>query len=161
MSSGLWHNRATVASTVICTTLAFPYEPMIALCVTIGGLSGILLTPDLDQPTLNRVENQLLKNKSLLLRLFGFAYVGFFSPYAYMFSHRSFWTHWPIIGTLGRLFYIALIFGIIRLLATPIDYVILLWQQNTLNYEYVAYSVIMLMIVDLVHWVMDFVVQLK
>lgn len=161
MSSGLWHNRATITATTICTLLALPYEPTIALCVAIGGLSGILLTPDLDQPTLNRVENQLIKNKSLLLRLVGYVYVTFFSAYAYMFGHRSFWTHWPIVGTVGRLLYIAIVFGIIRLLATPIDYAIILWQSGMINWQYIIYGFIMLTIVDTIHWVMDFVVQFK
>ncbi len=161
MSSGLWHNRATVASTTLCTLLAIPYEPKVALCIAIGGLSAIFLTPDLDQPTLNRTENQLIKNSSLIMRIVGYIYVGFFSPYAYMFKHRSFWTHQPIIGTLGRLLYIALVLCIIRLAALPIDGLIYMWQNDLINWRYVIVGLIMLSINDTIHWIMDFIIQFK
>lgn len=161
MSSGLWHNRATIGATLLASGVSLIINPTITPFILIGGLLGVPLSPDVDQPTLNRFEGQLLKSSFPLFKLFGYLHITLFAPYSRMFGHRSFWTHTPVIGTIGRLIYIGLFIGTIRLLALPIDYVMLLWQQNELNYQYLLAIIGMLILVDTIHWFMDYVIQIK
>lgn len=161
MSSGLWHNRATITSTVLASGVTAMYEPTIAICLLFGGMLGILLTPDLDQPTLNRIENQLVKNYNPLVKIFGLLYIGFFAPYSRLFPHRSFWTHFPLIGTIGRVIYMCVMLGTIRLCAYLIDYAILYFDQIVVYKQYALYGLIMLCTVDFIHYIMDYYIQIK
>ncbi|MCS7030471.1 MAG: metal-binding protein [Gloeomargarita sp. SKYG116] len=38
-------------------------------------------------------------------------------PYQKLCKHRSFWSHGPLVGTLGRLFYLGLVLGMVLALA--------------------------------------------
>lgn len=66
------------------------------------------MTPDLDQQTLNRSEHQIIKWTLGL----GYFWVMLWYPYACAVPHRSPLSHWPIIGTIGRLLYLSPLLGL-------------------------------------------------
>lgn len=68
----------------------------IAMAFGIGALAGVFLTPDLD------LGHHSASPIHLPVRIL-------FAPYSYLIPHRSFFSHWPILGTLGRLAYLALL----------------------------------------------------
>lgn len=68
-----------------------------------GCLAGIFLTPDLDQQTLSHSEHLLVRWTFGL----GYGWVLLWYPYARLIPHRSPLSHFPILGTLGRLLYLA------------------------------------------------------
>lgn len=73
-----------------------------------GCLSGIFLTPDLDQEGLSHSENTLIK-WSLGL---GFLWLMLWYPYAKLIKHRSPLSHFPLLGTALRLLYLGLVAAI-------------------------------------------------
>jgi uncharacterized metal-binding protein len=67
-----------------------------------GCLLGILMTPDLDQEGLSSSENAVIKWTMGL----GFLWLMLWYPYARLIKHRSPISHFPILGTFGRLLYL-------------------------------------------------------
>jgi uncharacterized metal-binding protein len=81
----------------------------VGLAVGVGCLSGILLTPDLDQEGMSWSEYWLVK------WTFG---VGFLWPmiwyaYAWAIPHRSLWSHLPGFGTAVRVLYLGAWVGLV------------------------------------------------
>lgn len=106
MSSGKAHNTITkfaVIPTVIVTARLFDMPA--ALVTSLGCLSGIILTPDLDQEGINCTEWQIVKKSAGL----GFLWLMFWYPYAMIIPHRHFLSHFPVISTLIRLIYVLFI----------------------------------------------------
>ncbi len=65
----------------------------------VGGLAlGVFLTPDIDIDHRTREEAELWKFSPVL----GWVWQSFWTPYALAIKHRSWLSHAPIIGTLGR-----------------------------------------------------------
>lgn len=58
-------------------------------------------------------------------------------PYARLFAHRSFWTHFPIIGTLVRVIYLA-------------PYIVFFYKYLPIDF------ILALIACDMLHWIMDF-----
>jgi uncharacterized metal-binding protein len=56
--------------------------------------------------------------------------------YARLFAHRSFWTHTPIIGTLGRMIYL-------------FPYIVFIYKYLPM------YFILALVTCDFLHWIMD------
>lgn len=71
----------------------------------LGCLLGIMLTPDLDQETLSSSEHAFIKYTLGL----GFLWTMLWYPYARLIKHRSPFSHFPILGTAGRLLYLLLL----------------------------------------------------
>jgi len=137
MASGKVHNKVTVAITpiVMIGVFALAKRPEYAILSGIGCLSGIMLTPDLDQENLNTIEWALVK-KTLGL---GFLWIMYWFPYALVLKHRSFWSHFPIIGTAIRFVYQ---FWMIPIL---ID----------IHFVYYLYFFVGLCFSDIAHWYLD------
>ena len=122
-------------------TLCIP----VGVGVTLGCLLGIPLTPDLDQISISKSEWRLVKR----FGPFGFIWCAYWWLYAWIIPHRSFWSHFPIVGTILRLAYITI---------PPIIF-----------YVYKGYSVVLpefileglvgvfvgLAMSDFIHWIMD------
>lgn len=143
MSSGKTHAQITALITppVGLITLAIA-GPVYALLATCGCLLGILLSPDLDQPTYTYSEYLMLRFNKLL----GTLWVLFWAPYAKAVPHRSRLSHWPILGTLGRVLYL----GIPLLL---LDVVLPLTIVPAWGHIFAA--VIGLAVSDTAHWATD------
>ena len=76
----------------------------LASACALGCLAGIFLTPDLDQ------EGRSMSESLLVRRSFGLGYLWLllWFPYAKLIRHRSPLSHFPILGTAGRVFYMTL-----------------------------------------------------
>lgn len=110
MPSGRTHDRLTwIAMPVIgfgVSALANDWR-WGAIASSSFGVGGFLLSPDLDTASLPYYRWGILR--------------GIWHPYQTLFRHRSVWTHGPILGTLIRLVYLGLWFGLgITLLALGI-----------------------------------------
>jgi uncharacterized metal-binding protein len=92
MSSGKTHQKITTIGLVPVAIAAFGLGRFELLVGYI--FSGWMLSPDLDGPTIH-------------LRRWNAIGLGWmWKPYADALPHRSPWSHWPIIGTLGRFIYL-------------------------------------------------------
>lgn len=154
MSSGKTHNTMSIIGAGFSMVSgSIILSPMEALPMAAGCLMGILLTPDLDQETKNRVENKLIKSRIFPIRIIGYLYIWYFLPYALWLPHRSFWSHFPIVSTALRLLYLVplmLIFALALYYAGVEIITFLQYNQRT-----VILFVLGLVLSDTLHWVMD------
>lgn len=113
----------------------------------VGSVLGIALTPDLDQEMTTYFEWKLMKKAGPL----AFVWMFIWSPYSLLIPHRSFWSHFPIIGTAIRLLYIT----------TP-TIIFCLWKgyiPNPPQYiiEFLIGIALGLTASDILHWIMDII----
>lgn len=99
--------------------------------------------PDLDQEGLSVAEWQIIKKTFGL----GFLWLMFWWPYAVLIPHRHWTSHAPIVGTLGRLAYIA--FAMVCL------FWFTGWSVPKIPLWLVESFVTGLMASDTVHWARD------
>jgi len=104
MASGAAHAKASVivsipAGLIVGTSLGSIFY---GLGASLGSILGIALTPDLDQEMTTFFEWKLIRKTGPL----GFLWMAFWAPYSLLIPHRSFWSHFPIVGTVIRLLYI-------------------------------------------------------
>ena len=139
MASGVMHTKATL----ILAGAIIPYYgadyPEKAISALLAGLWAVLASPDLDQLDDGSkgyyglyVLDRTAPVSSRLWRLY-------WQPYARLFAHRSFWTHFPIVGTTGRLIYGGWWF--VPILVRHIDIF--------------TVFLVAVMSADFLHWVMD------
>lgn len=104
MSSGKIHKRANIAFgvSVISTSILFGMPSVVVAGAMAGSLAGTVITPDYD---LNAALPASFMTKIPGVRLL---WGIFWRPYQLLFKHRSFWSHFPFVGTTGRVLYIAL-----------------------------------------------------
>lgn len=150
MPSGIVHAKTTLFLTLPCAALAYgasaalsPREAMLnAGAAALGCLAGIPLTPDLDQETLSTSEYWLIKATLGL----GFLWTMLWYPYARLCKHRSPLSHWPILGTVGRLAYVAIFVAIAMILG---------WQPPSPPQIPMLCGLVGLLISDSAHWALD------
>ena len=65
--------------------------------IILGGVMGWWATPDLDHTGMTREEYRAMKKFGIL----GSLWVALWTPYAFIFPHRSFWSH-SVVGTAIR-----------------------------------------------------------
>jgi uncharacterized metal-binding protein len=124
-----------------------PIEAMLLGIAFLGGsLSGILLSPDLDIDGKTYAEQD---------PLFGSLWYIIWWPYGKLISHRSFFSHFPIIGTFGRQLYLVLLLWAIKTVVFPeviveFDYTLL---QNYTGFVVSFYTG--LIMADFVHYLRD------
>jgi len=111
----------------------------------LGCLLGIPLTPDLDQISISKSEWRLVKK----FGPFGFVWMAYWWLYAWVIPHRSFWSHFPIVGTILRLIYIMFLPTIFYIYK---GYNIILPE---LAWEVLAGVFVGLVVSDFLHWGMD------
>lgn len=116
-----------------------------------GCLSGLFISPDLDMETVTISEYWLVRWTLGL----GWLWVMLWYPYAVIAKHRSWFSHAPVIGTLGRVMYVGLLYlGLAALLRTyfdiflPSPLAILSWPQWLIFMGGLAIS-------DIGHWWLD------
>ena len=118
MPSGRTHAVATVITAGVAGPLLYLYAGSniaASAAVSIGCAAGLLLTPDLDVQTgslsftLMRRSLRGLKGIGAVLAFF---WQWFWQPYARLIPrHRHPLSHFPVIGTAGRLIYLILVAG--------------------------------------------------
>lgn len=103
----------------------------------LGGLWCVIVSPDLDQVDGDNGYYGLyvLSNTKRGLEKLWHLY---WQPYARLLKHRSFFSHFPVIGTFGRLIYGGLVY--IPLLA--------FWDGT-------PYFITAIITMDFLHWVLD------
>ena len=145
MPSGKVHAScsAVLAIPACFLTLGYSGNWTNALACGAGCLAGIALTPDLDQEGLSSSEYWIIKYSMGL----GFLWTMFWYPYARLLKHRSALSHFPFVGTAGRLLYLAIIpFLAIYFLG---------WKPPRVPLALVMLFVAGLAASDILHWVMD------
>jgi uncharacterized metal-binding protein len=111
----------------------------------LGCLLGIMLTPDLDQETLSSSEHAFIKYTLGL----GFLWAMLWYPYARLIKHRSPLSHFPILGTAGRLAYLSLWL----LIPSYWGWHLIKLPPETLRLCYFALGG--LVVSDTAHWLLD------
>jgi uncharacterized metal-binding protein len=117
----------------------------VALGLFLGVLCGYAITPDADHKAMTREEYRAMKKWGIL----GAFLVAYMTPYAYLFPHRSKWSHSLIPGTILRILYV--------LLPLVILAVVLLIAYNVkvpLSVGYIAF-VVGWMVQDAFHYKRD------
>ena len=118
MPSGRTHAIATVITAGVAGPLLYLYagsNMAVSAAGSLGCAAGLLLTPDLDVQTgslsftLMRRSLRDLKGIGAVLAFF---WQWFWQPYARLIPrHRHPLSHFPVIGTAGRLIYLILVAG--------------------------------------------------
>lgn len=147
MASGRTHSIATILS-AMCGVMQVPTNGAGAAWIT-GSIYGLLAQSDLDQIEnigekiggyygqyiIRETFKSYRKIGSTIERIWWL----YWQPYAKTFKHRSFWSHAPIVSTLGRLMY-------------GLPYIIFFYLFLHDNF---SYFVIALISSDTIHWLMD------
>jgi uncharacterized metal-binding protein len=159
-SDGYYHDRITLAlaplSALACAVafaklgLSWPLAAGLGLA---GGLAGLVIGPDLDQEGLSHADTFWRRFGCVGSVLVG-AWVAFWGPYSWAIPHRSALSHWPLIGTAGRLAYIAAAYlladGVLMITLSPVR----LPPLAAYPLEALA-AVAALAVADTGHWVRD------
>ena len=103
MPSGRVHTQATLVLICATSVVTALLDLSAGGWVIVGEAIGLVVTPDLD---LTEARRGRARGLARLWRLFWW-------PYGKMFGHRGI-SHAPIVGTLTRLLYIAVILGIME-----------------------------------------------
>lgn len=148
MASGKVHNAASaVLALPLGIALAVLREPVEGIGAALGCLSGIVLTPDLDQVGISISEWGMVKKLGPL----GFLWMALWYFYARVIPHRSPLSHWPILGTALRLVYcLALLVAIWIILGRPV-----LPQMPAWGWVFLRGWLRGLVVSDTGHWVLD------
>lgn len=99
MASGKTHLLVAIAAAPVVSVAAFTYGWPIEEAVAYGALeliAGSVLSPDLDTEC-----------------MYSKFWLGAWIPYRDALAHRSLWSHGPVIGTLGRLLYLAALLSLL------------------------------------------------
>ena len=121
--------------------------PDVGLCAAGGCLVGIFVNPDLDQLTIERAEWKIIK----WLPVIGWAWLMLWDIYARVCKHRGVLSHFPIVGTLGRVGYLELWDLAFWLVSGKSDPVIVTSAQMRCAFG----AFIGLAVSDTLHWLMD------
>jgi uncharacterized metal-binding protein len=100
-----------VANGVAGAALVLLATPEVKLPVLIGAAIGAFVTPDLDLESTTHSEALLRQ-----IPVVGLLFQVLWYPYALLHAHRGV-SHWPIVGTLGRLAYLVVLAGVISIFA--------------------------------------------
>ena len=119
-----------------------------------GCLFGLVCDPDLDQPGITQAEGRLLRKMWVL----GVVWFAVWYPYGKAIPHRHPLSHWPIVGTVGRLLYLSLvgllIYWVIGGLSPDAAHWVAL-QVGRIPGEFIRWFVFGLAVSDTAHWLFD------
>jgi uncharacterized metal-binding protein len=128
MSTGEVHAFATAAAGGAMLPLLYfvGHAPLAqAACFAGGCLAGLVIDPDLDMRHFTYAEDVV---RSSVGGLLAGVWYGLWWPYTRLIPrHRHPLSHFPIVGTLGRVLYLLLVFGLLWYLAGP-GYIFTGWR---------------------------------
>ena len=154
MSSGKVHKRANIitGACVVGGSILFGMPSVVVAGSIAGSVAGTVISPDFD---LNAALPASFMTKIPGVRV---VWGTFWRPYQLIFKHRSFWSHFPFVGTTGRILYIA--FGvwfwswILWQLGFDISpELIYNWIIQNADFWIVVYFVWCAQ--DIIHWILD------
>lgn len=152
MATGSQHAAGTLVLTPITAAGAWWLtngDMTTAVIAGAGCLSGLLISPDLDMEGVTNSEYWLVRWTLGL----GWLWVMLWYPYAVIARHRGL-SHAPLIGTIGRVLYVIILYaGFYLLLAYFFNlklplWPILLWRPGVVFVGGLAIS-------DIGHWLLD------
>jgi len=135
----------------------YALEPTLiySAALTIGAMVGLFLTPDLDVNAGSISEEEVREISPFGENLWWI----YWYPYRRILPHRSPFSHWPIMGTIGRLLYISIPYWIGLAAAYFLDPPIFNWLVQTgiwlITLPYFRVAVLGLAGADLLHFFMD------
>lgn len=152
MSTGKQHAQATTAlvfPVAVSSLFLLPHDPLSgAITGAVGCLTGLIIDPDLDIENITRSEWQMIKK----LWIVGMLWVALWYPYARAIPHRSPLSHWPLLGTAGRVLYLLLLAKLAgAILGVPVG-ILAIVQQPLFQVWFYGLAV-----ADTVHFIMDVV----
>lgn len=104
MASGRTHGKVTLALTIPTGFAIYSIGgPEAGIAAAAGCFIGLFIDPDLDISKRTRSETRMMR----LLPVVGWLWMVLWWPYATVVPHRHPFSHWPILGTAGRLVYMA------------------------------------------------------
>lgn len=101
MPNGITHDKITYITTPMVALGTSIVTGSTEATILVSGaylFSGLMFSGDLDLPSVQYYRWKFLRF--------------IWRPYQKMFSHRSIWTHWPLLGTIVRILYLYLWFSI-------------------------------------------------
>lgn len=149
MPSGAVHARDSRVLAVVSSVPILFYSQNLAASalVAIGCLSGIPLSPDLDHHHRTYAERYYI---------FGRLWGWFWMPYEKLLPHRSPFSHYPILGTLLRQFYLLSAVWLVLYLTGWEEAGLLrnlAWLGNKWWYQWWLLG---LLLSDTMHWAQDY-----
>lgn len=152
MASGKHHALATLALTPLTAFVTWELsggDPAVAALAGLGCLSGIFISPDLD------LSRETISESILTRSIFvvGALWIALWLPYSWIAQHRGL-SHTPILGTMGRVVYLAVFCMLIHITLRgllPFDLVAwggAYWPQLLIFAAGLA-------VADVAHWAMD------
>lgn len=107
MPNGLTHQNLWKAGWIVSTPASLylmTKNPVFGVGSLIGYSAGKYITPDWDIAGLTHDEGMIINDFKVL----GYLIVGYTTVYGITFRrhHRSFWTHFPWVSTLGRMIFL-------------------------------------------------------
>jgi len=154
MSSGKIHKRANIAFGVcaVSTSIILGMPSVVVAGALAGSVAGTITSPDMD---LNAALPSSFMTKIPGVRII---WGTIWRPYQLIFKHRSFWSHFPIVGTTGRVLYLMLwLLGTVWILSafgfdkTPEDMLLFILD----NGDFFAVMFLVWCIEDFTHFVLD------
>lgn len=151
---GYYHGRITLwlspVAAALCVLIASQLHPeqiiVAGVLGFLGCLLGLIVDPDLDQEMVSSSEWRLIKIP-IIGKIIGTAWVSYWFFYALIMPHRKM-SHWPIIGTLTRVAWMAWPFILLSYFQ--------IWRVPLPSLAYLLYAFLGLCISDLGHWWRDF-----
>lgn len=154
MASGRTHGTVTLALTIPTGFAIYSIGGAEAgLAAATGCLVGLFIDPDLDISNRTRSEARVLR----MFPALGWLWMVLWWPYAKAIPHRHPLSHWPIIGTAGRLLYLSVIL-FLALMGLEVAFGIgaqILEALLTVPYEIWASFAFGLAVSDVGHWLFD------
>ena len=160
MPSGATHAKWSAVLAVPCFGAGYllTRDPVVGGACAAGCLLGIPMTPDLDQEGLSAAEHRIVKYTLGL----GFLWAMVWYPYARICPHRGALSHWPLLGTAGRLLYLALYVGLLAAVGAYFDW--WAWPQASApswlspespGARAALWALVGLVVSDTAHWAAD------
>jgi uncharacterized metal-binding protein len=126
-----------------------------SLALSAGALAGLFLTPDLDVDVGSDSEQEVRDISPFGENLWWI----YWYPYRKLIPHRSPLSHWPVIGTIGRLLYLNILYGIALTAARFLNETAFHWLVSAgvwlLNSSYFYIFAVGLAGADTLHFFMD------
>jgi len=140
-----WWFKFLPFSLVVSFVLMFFSFPF-GMFTGVGYLLHLAVEPDSDQISLTIMDGRMMRK----FGIFGVLWVMYWMPYAFVFPHRSFLSHAPVVSTIIRLVYLS------------IPVVVLSWYTGYFNKTNIVYifpaimgTVVGLSFADTIHFVLD------
>lgn len=143
MAKGTQHAaHSLIAAPIAGAALGYLVAPATGLGAAIGCVLGILVGSDLDQVdqvVIHTAERKFIKYIPVL----GYLWLALWDPYARLIPHRHPLSHFPIVGTLGRVAWLRFVARVVG------------WDVLAIDARILLGVVAGLLISDTLHWFAD------